>query len=129
MTLRERSPVMYSNNIELLPGSSLPSSAQDDLKLYVDLFSSKEFTLSQAQGLPTYITQNAYQAEEGSFSDISTKIHRSKLPPEANGISSPVIYKIKILDDGSKLCKKTHCYAHGNHENDRHKLKTDSATC
>ena len=73
--------------------------------------------LHQAQGLPTHITENAYNAEEKEFKKSCGVIHVSKLPRNANIISSHVLYKIENPDDGSKKCK-ARIAPHGNRDQD-----------
>lgn len=128
MELRERPDIVYSADIELQPGTSLTSSEQEDLEKYVRRFKSKEFLLHQAQGLPTHITENAYATEEDNFVKTCTKVHVSKVPNNANVIGSHVLYKVKELDDGSKICK-ARIAPHGNKDKEKHKLKKDSAAC
>ena len=84
--------------------------------------------LHEAQGLPTHVTQNAYSVEEYQFVKNSSQIHVSEVPDTANVISSHVLYKIKQLDDGSRLCK-ARISPHGNKDRERKDLKTDSASC
>lgn len=46
----------------------------------------------------------------------------------SNGISSHVLYKVKLLNDGTKMVK-ARIAPHGNIDNDKGNLKTDSVTC
>ena len=55
-------------------------------------------------------------------------VHKSKVPANANVISSHAIYKIKELDDGSLKCK-ARIAPHVDKDSERNGLKTDSATC
>ena len=128
MSLRQRQPIVYSAGIELQPGTELDSNAQEDLQKYSDRFGGKDFMLHQAQGLPTYITENAYKQEEDNFLTHVTKVHRSKFPTGANVIGSHTLYKIKTLDDQSGICKAS-IAPHGNHDSQKEELKKDSASC
>ena len=135
MTLRSRQPSTSDSNgnlsghrIELLPGSELTSAEQDALKLYYERFEGKEFLLYHAEGLPSFITANSYSIVEHNFLRHCISVHRSKVPTNANVISSHVLYKIKRRDDGSLTCK-ARIAPHGNEDRDRLNLKTDSACC
>ena len=135
MTLRSRQPSTSESNgnlsthrIELLPGSELTSAEQDALRMYYQRFEGKEFLLHHAEGLPSFITANSYSIEEHNFLKHCISVHRSKVPTNANVISSHILYKIKQRDDGSLTCK-ARIAPHGNEDRDRLNLKTDSACC
>lgn len=84
--------------------------------------------LHGAQGLPYFVTENAYKKEEESFKAYVENVHVSDVPANANDISSHVLYKIKTLDDNSLLCK-ARISPHCNKNKEKHLLKTDSQTC
>lgn len=56
------------------------------------------------------------------------KVHFTKVPVDGNIITSHVLFKVKLLDDGSKMIKAS-IAPHGNKYRERDNLKTDSATC
>ena len=68
------------HDIELLPGTELRSTELLALKQYHDRFRCKEFMLHQAEGLPSYITTNAYSTAEHNFIKECHCIHRTKVP-------------------------------------------------
>lgn len=119
---------LLANEIELLPGTELSSSEQQSLQLYHNRFKSKDFMLRHAEGLPSYTIANAYMVEEQNFVKECVRLHRSKVPSDANVIRSHVIYKIKTRDDDSLTCK-ARIAPHGNEDSERENLKTDSACC
>ena len=80
MQLRDRSEIIYQADIELQPGTTLTSSEQEDLETYYTRFKSKEFLLHQSQGLPTHITENAYETEESSFLKTCSKVPVANVP-------------------------------------------------
>ena len=84
--------------------------------------------LHQAQGLPSHITTNAYESEEKNFLKHCTRVYVSEVPPDANIISSHLLYKIKELDDGSRMCRGR-IASHGNKDREKNSLKKDSASC
>lgn len=84
--------------------------------------------LHHSQGLPSFPTQNAYAKEEESFMKTVEKVLMSKVPTGSNVISSHVLYRVKVLDAGSRMIK-ARIAPHGNKDKDRKKLKTDSAVC
>jgi len=84
--------------------------------------------LGNAQGLQSFITHNAYLKEETSFTKTVTKVHVSDIPENANIITSHVLYKVKVLDDGSKIVK-ARIAPHGNKDDLKDNLKKSSATC
>ena len=127
MDLRERNQVTYTADIELQPGSSLTSSEQRDLELYHDHFKTNAFQGYQADGLPSH-TYNVFVTEQDGFLKTCTKIHVSKVPENANVISTHVMYKIKELDDGSRICK-ARIARHGNKDKETNSLRTDSVSC
>ena len=65
---------LQSAQIELLPGTSLSSSIQQDLCSYESRFGSKEFMKHEAEGLPSHIIHNSYATEETAFLKSCTKI-------------------------------------------------------
>ena len=117
-----------ANEIQVVPGKELTSHEKDATDQYHDRFKSKEFFLSEAQDLPSFVTQNAYEREQSSFMKTVQEVHVSKIPPNSNIISSHVLYKVKTLDDGSRIVK-ARIARHGNRDKDKHLLRTDSATC
>lgn len=89
MVLRSRSSSRADDNldasrIELLPGTELNSTEQDSLVKYKDRFASKEFLLNQAEGLPTFVVENAYKEEETNFIKKCELVHRSTVPTDVN---------------------------------------------
>eukprot|EP00178_Gracilaria_changii_P016074 TRINITY_DN453_c0_g1_i1.p1 TRINITY_DN453_c0_g1~~TRINITY_DN453_c0_g1_i1.p1 ORF type:complete len:311 (-),score=40.62 TRINITY_DN453_c0_g1_i1:1250-2182(-) len=119
---------LSSNKGELLPGTELTSTDKEALKFYFDMFNTKEFLLYQAIGLPQFITQNAFATGEDNFKKIVREVHVSRVPANANIISSHVLYKVKIKDDNS-LMMKARIAPHGNKDREKQLLKTDSAVC
>ena len=120
--------VIIANDIELLPGTELSSIDQEALQLYFCRFGSKEFLLNHADGLPTFVTANAFKAEEERFLKECKVVPRSNVPKNANVIRSHVLYKMKERDDGSLTCK-ARIVPHGNEDSEKKNLKTDSASC
>ena len=127
MTTRSQS-ALHSHDVELSPGLELTSTELDATLLYLQRFHSKEFLLHQAEGLPTFVTENAYNEEENKFKKQVKEIHVSKIPKNSNVITSHVLYKIKTLDDSSLLCKDR-IAPHGNKDKYKESLKTDAQTC
>jgi len=119
---------LSSNEVLLTPGTELSSVEKETIESYYDLFGSKEFLLHHAQGLPSFVTVNAYKKEEENFVKTVKKVYISDVPKDANIISSHVLYKVKVLDDGSKLVK-ARIAPHGNKDSMKDDLKKDSAMC
>eukprot|EP00737_Agarophyton_chilense_P004392 gb/GEZJ01005506.1/.p1 GENE.gb/GEZJ01005506.1/~~gb/GEZJ01005506.1/.p1 ORF type:complete len:142 (-),score=23.29 gb/GEZJ01005506.1/:1729-2154(-) len=84
--------------------------------------------LHQSQGLPSFLTENAYKKKEESFKREVREVPVTKVPKEANIIKSHVFYKVKNCDDDSQVLK-ARIAPHGNKDKDKLNLKTDSATC
>lgn len=105
MKLRSLPRVHYTADVKLQPGSELTSSIVVDLQKYFDRSGNKEFLLSHDQGLPTHVNESAYVAEQDTFLKTCREVAISDVPKSENVISSHTIYKIKTLDDGSRLCK------------------------
>lgn len=127
MTLRSTQPTTQGNEIELRPGTELTSIEGQVLRDYESRFGSKEF-MHEASGLPSFITENSYLAEEEIFLKTCVKVPIPRVPSDANVIASHVLYKIKERDDGTKFCKGR-IAPHGNEDRDKYMLKTDSAAC
>jgi len=108
--------------------NELMSSEQDEIDAYFQAFGQKDFLLHHAQGLPTFPIKNAFDKEEELFTKNVRLVHVNDVPKNANIITSHVIYKVKINDDGSKKMK-ARIAPHGNKDKLRHTLKTDSAMC
>jgi len=119
---------VVANGVELAPGMNLPSIEKEVIGNYYEAFGSKEFLSHHAQGLPSFVLQNAYKEEEQSFTNTVRKVHVTRVPIGSNVISSHVLYKVKMLDDGTKMLK-ARIAPHGNKDRERDNLKTDSATC
>lgn len=58
---------VIANGSELTPGINLNSIENQVVENVFRVFGSKEFSLHQAQGLPSFPLQNAYTLEEESF--------------------------------------------------------------
>lgn len=117
-----------SNDVVLAPGKELTSVSRDAIEMYYNQFKHSEFLLNHAEGLPEFVTQNAYAKEESSFLANAEKVHVSNVPKDANVITSHVLYKVKQVDDGTKILK-ARIAPHGNKDREKNKMKTDSATC
>jgi len=114
--------------IEVTAGTELKSIQEDAMNMYFKAFEHKEFTRGSAQGLPSFVQDNAYKTEEAKFLRTVRMIPPSKIPKGANVITSHVIYKVKQSDDGD-LFLKARIAPHGNKDREKSGLKTDSATC
>lgn len=117
-----------AEEVQFSPGQDLRSTGKDLIQTYYKAFGNTEFMLHPAQGLPPFATQNAYDKEERSFKKIVKDVPVSRVPKNANIVSSHVLYKVKKCDDNS-LTLKARIAVHGNKDRDKHALKTDSATC
>lgn len=84
--------------------------------------------LHQAHGMPRFVTENAYSAEPIGFKKTVREDPVLQVPDNANIIGSHVLYKIKKCDSGTFLLKAG-IAQHGNEDNGKHFLKTDSTTC
>ena len=118
---------LCSNYVQM-KNQEVQSMEQSILQNYVKAFGHRDFMSYQAQGLEFFPLKNAYVKEEEVFKKTVRMVHKSKIPKYANIITSHVIYKVKINDDGSQKMK-ARIAPHGNKDKDRHRLKTDSATC
>ena len=78
-----------------------------------------------AQELPTFPT---YKQEEDIFKKTVRMVHVSKVPSDANVITSHVIYKVKLNDDAS-LKIRARIAPHGDKDTDQYQLKTDFSVC
>lgn len=120
---------LYSKNDTLSASvTELTSNSEETLSTFKNRFGFKDFLMYQAEGLPSYILWNAYNAKEEKFKQTVQEVHVTVVPKNANIITSHVIYKVKPNDDGS-LKMKARIAPHGNKDKDRSDLKTDSATC
>lgn len=117
-----------ANEVALIPGQELTSSEKYAILLYFQRFKNKEFLRSHAEGLQTFLIQNAFQREEESFKKHVKEVHVSQVPSNANVVSSHVLYKVKKLDNDSLLCK-ARMAPHGKRDNEKGNLKIDSQTC
>ena len=78
--------------------------------------------------MPAYDTQNAYQKEEFLFERTVKEVYTSKVPQDANIITSNVLYKFKVLYDESNMVR-ARTAPHGKKGDEKYFLKTDSQTC
>ncbi len=109
---------MHVSEIQLQPGRELTSKENEDVQLYFDRFQGKEFLLSQAQALPTRVTQNAYMREEKIFKETVKEVYVTNVPKDVNVITSHVLYKVKVLDDHSKTVR-ARIAPHGNKDSEK----------
>lgn len=72
--------------------------------------------------------ENAYLKEEESFEKQVDEVHDIKVPKNANVITSQVLYKVKELDDGSKIVK-ARIAPHGSKDKEKDGLTSSSAVC
>ena len=114
--------------MEITPTFELSSESDSAIKLYHSAFGFREFTASQAQGLPSFVLDNAYSEQEKKYLEHAKKIHVSKIPKKSNIITSHTLYKVKSNDEG-KLYIKARIVPHGNRDKMKHVLKTDSSSC
>lgn len=124
----ENSNPVIANGIEVTTGMNLSSIEKETIDKYFHVFGHKELMLHHAQGLPPFVTENAYKKEEDSFTKTVRKVPVRKIPVGCNVISSHVLYKVKVLDDGSKIVK-ARIAPHCNKDRERENLKTDSTVC
>ena len=98
------------------------------IEAYFRIFSYKEFMLHHAEELPPHSVWNVYRDEEPKFMKTVGQFPSNKVLKNSNIVTSHAIYKLKANDDGS-LKMKARIAPHGNKNNDRDKLKTDSSQC
>lgn len=115
------------NNVQI-PERAVKSSKQDVLGRFITEFGHKEFMQFQAQGLPSFPLSNAYKEEEDTLKRTVQMVHISKVPKDANIITSHVIYKVKPNDDGSSKVK-ARIAPHNNQDAEKLNLKTDYSVC
>lgn len=77
------------------------------------------------QGFPQYILHNNYLSEEDLFKEKVQVARNNKVDKNANIISSHVIYKIKVNNDGT-LKLKARRAPHGNENITKNMLRTYS---
>lgn len=106
----------------------IQSSEQADLVIMLDHFGNKPFLGHMAQGFPSYLLQNAFEAEQLEFKNTVRVVARDDVPSDANIISSHVIYKTKVSDDES-LKLKARIAPHGNEDSMRYEMRSDCAMC
>lgn len=94
----------YSQSVSA-QSSQLSSIEPVVLQEMLNYFGNKAFMGHQAQGFPQFALVNAYNAEETIFKKTVKPVHISEIPPDANIISSHVIYKVKMNDDKSLKLK------------------------
>lgn len=82
----------------------------------------------QAEGLPRYLLWNAYKDEETTFRKTNRDVMTANIPENSNVITSHVIYKVKLNDDGS-FKMKARIAPQGNKDREKDDLKSDSASC
>ena len=87
----------------------------------------KRIYLYQTTVSPSLPLRNVYSKEKHSLTKSVRGVHVSKIPIGINIISTHASYKVKFLDDGSRLMK-ARIAPHGNKDRDRTNLKSDSAT-
>ncbi|PXF41606.1 hypothetical protein BWQ96_08672 [Gracilariopsis chorda] len=125
---QETTAPVSSSEFQLSPGQDLVRTEEQTVAEFFDILGSKEFMLHQAQGMPPFVTENAYSKEEIAFKKTVREVPVSQIPDDANFIRSHVFYKIKRCDDDSFVLK-SRIAPHGNEDKGKHALKTDSATC
>lgn len=95
--MRLRSPTGHDHTFGLLPDTQLPQLDREFLKSFYDLFQSKAFWGSEAQGLPTAVLENAYLVQEEAFLNNCDYAHVFNIPLRSNAIGTHVNWKTKIL--------------------------------
>ena len=117
---------LESNAIELL--ATLPSNEQEILSEMMDVLGQKPFLFHHAQGFDQSVMLKAYQLEQEKYFKHVKPVPRKKALPNANRISSHVVYRIKVEDDQS-LKLKARIAPHGNEDSEIEFLKSDCAMC
>lgn len=120
----------YQSSLDAALGnfSALPSNEKQILKNIMDSFGNKPFVRHQAQGFEQFPILNAYRVEEEDFKKNVESVKRSCVPPGSNVISSHVIYKVKMNEDGS-LKLKALIAPHGNEDSNKDQMCTDCCMC
>ena len=66
ITTRSQS-ALHNHGVEFSPGLELTSTEKAAALLHHERFHSKEFLLHEAEGLPTFLTENVYNKEEDNL--------------------------------------------------------------
>lgn len=106
--------------------AQLSDASQNALKLYRNRCSFTEFMLFQAEGLPSFITENAYNEEEAKFLQKYETVHVKKLSTNSNIITTHAVYRLRKLGNGKIVCK-ARISPPGNEDEENETLRPDCA--
>lgn len=85
-------------------------------------------TLNKLQGIPPWVTYKAITNEhDNNWTDAYYEVEENSIPPNANVITSHVIYKVKTDEQGKHTMKARIC-PHGNKDTMKDDIRKDSAT-
>lgn len=128
MQLQSRKLLVYYSDTALQPDTQLSSVEQQHPRQYLDWFKSKEILSYQAEEVPFNVLKNACKTEEKTFLKTRAKFYFTQVPSDASIISSHAIYKVRQLDNVSKMCE-ARITMHGNTDGERVSVRTDYASC
>lgn len=98
-----------------LASPMISSDVSKVLLAMMDHFGNRTFMRHEAQAFPSYVMTTPYHIEETEFKRTCKTVALHDVPPQANIISSQVLYELKVLDD--RTLKLKACIApHGNED-------------
>lgn len=88
---------------------------------------SKQVTRSKLEFAPSWILEEAFNAEHDSnWAYAYEEVDEVGLPPDANIVTSHVVYEVKHDEGGSKKMKARIC-PHGNEDDEKNVIRKDSS--
>eukprot|EP00171_Calliarthron_tuberculosum_P022738 IDg22738t1 len=104
----------------------LKSVYQQALRAIRDILGYEQVTLRKLDFAPPWVSERAYREEEMKWEGTFEAVDQRDISPTANIIRSPVVYKVKDVEDGTLKMKARICL-NGNQDCEKGNLRKDSA--
>lgn len=106
----------------------LESDQQKVLRQVHGMIGGRQVMLNELECAPSWLTGKALLKEhDENWADAYYEVRENTLPPDANIISSHVVYKVKTSEQGEHRMKARIC-PHGNRDDRKNDIRKDSAT-
>eukprot|EP00171_Calliarthron_tuberculosum_P007062 IDg7062t1 len=99
---------------------------QHELSKIYEVIGPQTVTQRDMEFAAPWIVEESYKEEESNWNDVYVVVNERDIPMKSNVITSHVTYKIKVQEDNTLKLKSRIC-AHGNRDNDKDKVRKDSA--
>ena len=110
------------------PPATLKSDRARILDTIHDTIGSQQVSLNELGFAPSWIALKAFDEEYTSkWADAYVEVDDRYIPANANVITSHIVYKVKVDEDGSKSLKSK-IVPHGNRDSEKDKIRKDSST-